>query len=105
MSTSAASRVSAATTVSCHVVLALFMVAKKGITMTRFRMHEPVFPLNRPLFIIWCEERGGERYSVAAGSFASMTAAWWALSRFSPSDTLTFQEGARIPRRRLPVRI
>ena len=40
--------------------------------MPRHRIHEPIFPENRALYIIWCEEWQGDRYSLAAGHLNAM---------------------------------
>lgn len=72
--------------------------------MSRFRIHEPQFPTNRALYIIWCESKVWGRFSVAAGSHTAMAAAWDALQDQQPQDLLTLQDGARVLRRRGPLR-
>lgn len=57
---------------------------------------------NRALYIIWCDEWQGDRYSLAAGHLSAMLAAWDAMADYSPRDTLSLQFGSRILRTRLP---
>lgn len=66
--------------------------------------HEPVFPHDRPLYIIWCDEGQGSRYSLAAGDFRAMLAAWDVLFDLFEWDRLTLQDGARVIRSREPVK-
>lgn len=68
------------------------------------RMHEPIFPEDRALFIIWCHPRHGERHSIAAGTFEAVEAAWGAVQWLYPGDRLTWQQGARVMRERAPLR-
>lgn len=70
--------------------------------MPRHRIHEPIFPENRALYIIWCDEWQGDRYSLAARHLSAMLAAWDAMADYSPRDTLSLQCGSRILRTRLP---
>lgn len=70
--------------------------------MPRHRIHEPIFPENRALYIIWCEEWQGDRYSLAAGHLSAMIAAWDAMADYSPRDRLLLQFGSRVLRSREP---
>ncbi|QDA35648.1 hypothetical protein E4191_15845 [Paracoccus liaowanqingii] len=66
------------------------------------RIHEPYFPPDRALFIIWCNPRFGQRHSIAAGTFEAVHAAWEAVQDHYPNDRLTWQQGARILQERGP---
>ena len=70
--------------------------------MPSFRMHEPIFPGDRALYIIWCDDCQGERYSLAAGHLNAMLAAWDAMEDYSPRDRLSLQFGSRVLRSRDP---
>lgn len=70
--------------------------------MAPHRMHEPIFPDTRALYIIWCADRHGERYSLAAGHLNAMLAAWDAMADYSPGSTLFLQDGSRVLRMREP---
>lgn len=71
--------------------------------MPPFRMHEPEFPENRALYIIWCDSAMWGRFSLAAGSFSAMVAAWDAVQDQQPSDVLTLQDGARVLHKRTAI--
>lgn len=66
------------------------------------RMHEPYFPEDEALFIIWARDRWGRR-SVAAGTLTAMLAAWDAVQDVCPAGELTLQEGSRVVRERRRV--
>lgn len=67
------------------------------------RIHEPRFPSDSALYIIWCEGRDTPRYSLAAGSLRAMEAAWEAVQQDCPRATLTLQERSRVLAMRGPV--
>lgn len=67
------------------------------------RIHEPNFPPDSALFIIWAEGLG-DRFSVAAGCFAAVNAAWPALANEYPGYRLIMQNGARIMEEREALR-
>lgn len=66
------------------------------------RFHNPIFPEDSALFIIWAEDRWS-RFSLAAGSLVAMNAAWAALQSECPRAELTLQDGARVLQRRGPL--
>ncbi|CAM3089756.1 hypothetical protein PANO111632_02535 [Paracoccus nototheniae] len=67
------------------------------------RIHEPIFPEDQALFIIWCDPPHGPRRSIAAGTFEAVDAAWAAIQGLYPRDRLTWQQGARVMRERPPL--
>jgi len=68
------------------------------------RFHDPEFPDDLALHIIWAEPQGaGKRWSVAAGTFRAMIAAWPALQDQHKRETLTLQQGALILEKRPPL--
>lgn len=67
------------------------------------RIHEPIFPDDMNLIIIWCRPRGGRQFSLAAGTFGAMQAAWPAVQEGYTRDELTMQQGARIIQIRPPT--
>lgn len=69
---------------------------------SEMRMHEPIFPEDMALYIIWASSSAG-RSSVAAGGLAAMKAAWEAIQMDYPRDTLTLQHRARVLRERAPI--
>lgn len=68
------------------------------------RIHEPIFPEDGALFIIWCKPAFGAPFSVAAGGLRAMQAAWHAVQDDYPQDDLTLQNRARVLLRRDGVR-
>lgn len=66
-------------------------------------IHEPIFPEDRALFIIWCRPPGERLYTIAAGPLNAMKAAWEVLQEEHPRDELTLQQGARVLNARLPL--
>lgn len=67
------------------------------------RIHDPIFPNDRALLIIWCHELGQRPYSLAAGTHDAMMAAWDAVQGDCPRAALYLQQGARVIRQRGPV--
>lgn len=55
--------------------------------MPRYRIHEPIFPQNQAVYIIWCDEWQGDWYTLAARHLTAMLAAWDAMADYSPRDT------------------
>ena len=67
------------------------------------RFHDPEFPEDLALHIIWAPPPKGPRWTVAAGTFRVMVAAWPALQDQLKQETLTLQQGALILQKRLPI--
>lgn len=67
------------------------------------RFHNPEFPEDLALHIIWAAPPKGPRWTVAAGTFRAMVAAWPALQDQHKQETLTLQQGALILQKRLPI--
>lgn len=68
------------------------------------RIHEPIFPENQALYIIWAEDGFIGRRSVAAGCLTAMLAAWQAIQGEFPNEELTMQNGSRVMHRRSKLR-
>lgn len=73
-----------------------------GILMHRFNKIESIKDI--ACCIIWVEAPGGRhRWTAAAGSLRSITAAWPAMQNQYKRDTLTLQYGELILAVRLPI--
>ncbi|MDT1061210.1 hypothetical protein RM190_05015 [Paracoccus sp. CPCC 101403] len=67
------------------------------------RIHEPHFPDDFALFIIWAVPPDAKQYPVAAGGFKAMQAAWEVIQGDYRWDELSFQHGARVLKTREPL--
>lgn len=66
-------------------------------------MFDPKFQDDFALYIIWARPRSGGMYSIAAGGFSAMMAAWDAVQHDCPTAELTLQNRARVLRSRPPL--
>ncbi|SEU03649.1 hypothetical protein [Paracoccus homiensis] len=67
------------------------------------RIHNPIFPHDTALFIIWAHPPKGEPYTLAAGGLRAMNAAWPTVQDEARDCELTLQHGARVIRSRDPM--
>jgi hypothetical protein len=66
-------------------------------------MFDPKFQDSFALYIIWVRPRQGPIYTLAAGGFRAMEAAWNEVQAECPTDELTFQQRSRILKSRPPL--
>lgn len=71
--------------------------------MFRMRFHEPEFPEQSALYIVWAEGPSGRRTVMAVTKPGLAYAAWDTLIAEYPRDYLRLQDGARVMREYDPV--